>query len=127
MTVCGTGRKRPPYRTSPCPECPWRTDVPVGKFPPERFLALAPTAYDMSATQFACHMSQEGREQGCAGFVLRGADHNLGFRLAARHGKLDPDAVRSDHPLYRDYREMAEANGVDPDDPVLVPCRSPSR
>lgn len=25
--------------------------------------------------------------------------------------------------LFRTYREMAEANGVDPEDPVLKPCR----
>lgn len=113
------------YMTKPCAECPWRTDVSPGRFSPERFIALARTAYDMATTQFACHKSPEGAEVGCAGFVLRGATHNLGARLSARRGDLDPRDVTSPYPLHADYRAMAIANGVDPDHPALQPCRSP--
>jgi len=111
------------YQTRPFAECPWRLDVAPGQFPPERFAALAHTAYDMSLGQFACHKSPEGGEFGCAGFVLRGAVHNLGARLAMHRGVLDPDAVTSDVPLHPNYRAMAIAHGVDPDDPVLRACR----
>lgn len=101
-----------------CPECPWRTDVPTGRFPPERYRALAETAYDLSMRVFACHKSPEGGEFACAGALLR-QDHNLRFRFS----RIDRDTITADGPLYDDYRAMAEANGVDPDDPVLEGCR----
>lgn len=113
------------YQTKPCTECPWRKDVAPGQFAPERFRHLAATAYDMSNIQFACHKSPEGGEFGCAGFVLRGAAHNLGARLAARAGRLRLAEVTSPYPLHASYRDMAIANGVGPEDPSLSPCRDP--
>jgi hypothetical protein len=113
------------YAPAPCAECPWRTDVPPGRFPPARFIALAKTAYDMALEQFACHKAPDSRAFGCAGFVLRGATHNLGARLSINAQRLDPRAVSSPFPLYCDYREMAVANGVEPDHPALAACRSP--
>lgn len=111
-----------PCRKEPCTECPWRTDVPPGKFPPERFRALANTAYDMSRTIFACHMAKEVRPFACAGFMLQSARHNLTYRINV--GKtFDPDEIRSDVPLYPSYRAMAIANGVPTDDPSLEACR----
>jgi hypothetical protein len=113
------------YQSSPCAECPWRMDVAPGRFPADRFRDLAVTAYDMAVDQFACHKSPQGREFGCAGFVLRGATHNLGARLAARAGRLDLREIASPFPLHESYRAMAIANGVDPDDPSLESCREP--
>lgn len=113
------------YQAQPCAECPWRSDVPPRRFAPERFIALAATAYDTSPIQFACHKSPETAPVGCAGFVLRGAAHNLGARLAASFGRLDHAAVSDGgRPLYADYRAMAIANGVPADHPALRPCRS---
>jgi hypothetical protein len=58
----------------------------------------------------------------CAGFLLRGADHNLSVRLGTISGKYG--AVEDGgHELHENYRAMAIANGVDADDPVLAPCR----
>lgn len=109
----------------PCPECPWRTDVPVGVFPAEAFRISAGTAYDMSNRLFACHMAKPDRPRTCAGFLLQGAMHNLSVRLAMIQGRLDPRQVSDGgFPLYASYRAMAEANGVSPDDPALAPCRS---
>lgn len=102
----------------PCGECPWRTDVPLGKFPPERFEALASTAYDLAGTIFACHMSKEGGEFACAGFLLQSSAHNLLCRLARMRFE-----VRSPYPLFGTYREMAVANGVDEGSPCLDRCR----
>lgn len=106
------------FAAKPCAECPWRRDLPVGKFPPERYVALAPTAYDLAQSVFACHMSKDGGEFACAGFLLSSGGHNLSVRLA-RHG-FD---VRSDFPLFQTYRELAIANGVPADHPALGPCR----
>lgn len=103
----------------PCAECPWRRDVAPGKFPPERFEALASTAYDLAGTVFACHMSKEGGEFACAGFVLQSSAHNFRCRMA----RMPFDDVKSPYPLFNTYREMAIANGVDEDDPSLRNCR----
>lgn len=111
------------YQAKPCAECPWRTDVAPGQFPPKRFIALAETAYDMALVQFACHKSKR-LDIGCAGFVLRGSLHNLGMRFALRDGRLDIDSVSDGGcPLHSNYRSMAIANGVREDHPTLRLCR----
>lgn len=107
-----------PHCKKTCPECPWLRDVPPGKFTPSRFIALAPTAYDLAMTVFACHQSPEGREFTCAGAALR-LHHNLRLRLA----RIDRRAIQATGDLYNDYREMAVANGVPTDHPALERCR----
>lgn len=106
------------HATMPCAECPWRTDVPAGKFPPERYIALAATAYDMAGKVFACHMSKEGGEFACAGFLLQSSAHNMACRMARQ--AFD---VRSSYPLFPTYRKMAIANGVPANHPALRNCR----
>ncbi len=115
------------YRRKPCPDCPWRRDARIGEFPAEAYRHSAETAYDMAMEKFGCHQSGSEKPATCAGFLLRGADHNLGVRMAVIYGDLDLREVSSDVELYDSYREMAEANGVDPDDPVLRPCRDSRR
>ncbi len=78
----------------------------------------------MDQRLFQCHRTTDGRPLVCAGFLARGADHNLTVRLARMRGELPSQEAEGDAPLYDDYREMAIANGVDPDDPVLDQCRS---
>ena len=111
------------YRRQPCPQCPWRRDAPIGAFPAEAYRLSAETAYDLSTHQFACHMSGSEKPATCAGYLLRGSAHNMATRLALSRGAINPGEVSSDVDLYDSYREMAEANGVDPDDPTLAPCR----
>ena len=107
----------------PCAECPWRKDVPTGHFAAERFKALAETAYDLSTRIFACHKSAEEHPTICAGFLSRGADHNLTVRVAYGRGELKQADRTGDLPLYDDYRAMAVANGVAADEPILKLCR----
>ena len=109
------------YRRQPCSNCPWRLDA-VGEFLAEAFKQSAHTAYDMSEHAFACHQSGASRPAACAGFLLRGADHNLVVRLKRMRGEC-LDMRDGGHPLHDSYRAMAIANGVAPDDPVLMPCR----
>lgn len=106
----------------PCPECPWRTDVPPGRFPPDRFAALAASAYDMSPVLFQCHKTTDDRPAVCAGFLLRGATHNFAIRMAARAGRLG-DVTDGGFPLFEDFRSMAIANGVPADSESLKRCR----
>jgi hypothetical protein len=109
------------YQLRPCAECPWRRDVPTGKFPATRFRHMAKTAYDLALVQFGCHMLEN---VGCAGFALRGATHNLGARLALHDGGLALSRIGDGgYPLYDDYRAMAVANGVALNDPALKRCR----
>lgn len=107
----------------PCAECPWRVDVEPGKFPPSRYQALTTTAEDMSRSLFACHKSEPGAEIVCAGFLERGADHNLSARLAYIGHALEFKDRSGGFELHEDYRAMAIANGVDPADPRLKRCR----
>lgn len=110
------------YRREPCAQCPWRVDA-VGVFPAEAFRHSASTAYDMSDRTFACHSSGAKKPALCAGFLLRGADHNLHIRLKRMTGEVKDDVVDGGHALHESYRAMAVANGVDPSDPILAPCR----
>jgi hypothetical protein len=118
VTVEGGGGQ---YRREPCPDCPWRTDA-TGVFPPDAFKLSAHTAYDMAAHTFGCHSSGQGKPATCAGFLVNGADHNMAVRLKRIQGHL-LDVTDGGHELHRSYRAMAVANGVDPADPVLAPCR----
>jgi hypothetical protein len=109
------------YRRTPCPNCPWRVDA-VGEFPAQAFKHSARTAYDMAQESFACHDSGAEKPATCAGFLLRGADHNLGVRLKRMRGEC-LDVEDGGHELHESYRAMAIANGVAADDPVLAACR----
>jgi hypothetical protein len=118
VTVAGGGKR---HRHEPCPDCPWRTDA-TGKFPAEAFRHSAPTAYDMSDRIFSCHQSGSKKPAACAGFLLRGAAHNLSVRLGKIQGKY-AKVSDGEHELHASYRAMAIANGVPSDDPVLARCR----
>lgn len=108
--------------SKPCPTCPWRVDA-VGIFPAEAFRHSAPTAYDMAQHIFACHQAGVDNPKTCAGFLLRGAMHNLAVRLGIVRGRYAGRITDGGHELHESYRAMAIANGVDPEDPVLQPCR----
>lgn len=110
------------YRREPCPKCPWRVDA-TGEFPAEAFRHSAETAYDMATHTFACHESGASRPALCAGFLLRGADHNLTVRLKLIQGERFDDVQDGGIELHANYRAMAVANGVAPDDSVLAACR----
>lgn len=110
------------YRRKPCAKCPWRVDA-VGEFPAEAFRHSASTAYDMAQNTFGCHEAGTKKPATCAGFLLRGADHNLAVRLGFMSGRFKGDVNDGGHALHANYRAMAIANGVAPDDQTLAPCR----
>lgn len=104
----------------PCRECPWRTDGEPGRFPAERYEQLTCTSgrpgaeAGLSAPLFACHKTQEGREQACAGWLATVGREHLGVRLAVATGRLDPAALDPGPGwpvLYDSYESMAAANG----------------
>jgi hypothetical protein len=110
-------------RKTPCAECPWRKDVKTGHFPPEAYERLANTNYDMADKIFQCHDTTDETPLVCAGFLERGADHNMTVRVAYMRGEIEKKDRSGGHKLFDNYVEMAIANGVDPDNPVLKSCR----
>ncbi|PIG96912.1 DUF6283 family protein [Deinococcus sp. UR1] len=117
------GRTEDGPMRQPCPTCPWRVDA-TGEFPAEAFRHSAPTAYDMAQNVFSCHTAGTERPRTCAGFLLRGAAHNMAVRMSVLAGRLNLSEISDGgHQLHDSYRAMAEANGVHPNDPVLTPCR----
>lgn len=111
------------FRKVPCPGCPW-VKANDGSFPAEAFSHSANTAYDMAEKRFGCHESGTSRPATCAGFLLRGADHNLAVRLDILRGRIDLSKVREgDRELHESYAAMAIANGVPLDAPELKACR----
>lgn len=124
-TVETRGRGVHPHRRKPCKECPWRMDVPAGVFPPDAFRESAPTAYDSAIKTFGCHMNKVTASATCAGFLLRHGENNIGVRLALSGERIELDEVEDGGlPIYPSYREMAAANGVPADDPVLDQVRA---
>lgn len=111
------------YCKRPCAECPWRRDVPVGRFPPERFRALAGTAYDIAGTVFACHKTEGDKTMACAGFILQQGAHNMALRMAIVRAAEPFDVKSEGLPLFPNYRAMAIANGVRENDDSLRMCR----
>ena len=95
----------------------------IGTFPPDAYIRSANTAYDMSNHTFACHMSGSDKPATCAGLSLRGAHHNLSYRLMCIKGTVNPDEISNPVELYDSYRDMAIANDVDPHHPGLKECR----
>lgn len=94
-------------------------------FPAEAFRLSAPTAYDIAMTTFGCHESGSEKPKTCAGFLLRNAANNLKVRLNISAGLYDPSKlIEPSEQLWASYREMAIGNGVDPNDPALILCRS---
>ncbi|UUZ62866.1 DUF6283 family protein [Polaromonas sp. P1-6] len=59
----------------------------------------------------------------CAGFLLRGADHNLAIRLKRMKGEILDNISDGGHELHANYREMAIANGIPEGDKALRLCR----
>ncbi len=95
----------------------------MAEFPAESFRHSAATAYDMATHTFGCHESGAMKPAMCAGFLLRGANHSMSVRLKMIQGESFEDVADGGHALHENYRAMAIANGVAPDDPVLVLCR----
>lgn len=107
----------------PCGNCPWRRDVAPGEFSAERYKVLAASAYDLSPVIFQCHKSTDEKPVACAGFLSRGANHNLSVRLAYSTGRLEPKDRSGGYDLYPNFRSLAVANGVAASDPCLRECR----
>jgi hypothetical protein len=98
--------------TVQCDECPWRTDVPVGRFGPGRFAAMTTTVEQGWNPMFACHKSTEQQPATCVGYLLVEGETNWTVRLAIITRRFDPAQLRARGPLFGSFVEMARANGL---------------
>jgi hypothetical protein len=114
------------YQRQPCKTCPWRRDAEIGRFPAQAYRESAHVAYDAAFNTFACHEAGVKSPATCAGFIVVTSLNNISVRLALASGRLTAQRVGTPQgvALYANYREMAVANGVDNDDPVLALCRA---
>jgi len=115
-TACTVDPKTTFRRTETCAECPWRTDVPTGRFPPERFERLHRTVQQGFNPIFACHKTSEGHETACVGYLMVEGERNFAVRFALIEKAYDPRKLKATGPLYESYREMAEANEAELDE-----------
>lgn len=108
-------------RSAPCPECPWVRSTPPGQFPASRYEEIRGTTRDgddhagFGAPMFACHMTVEGHEVPCAGWLAAVGEQSVTVRLNVAYGEIPADALRpgDDWPeLFDDYDEMVEAQGA---------------
>lgn len=104
----------------PCKECPWSKETPPGQFPLSRYEEIAHTTgapgaeAPLGSPMFACHMTIEGREAPCAGWLAAVGYESLTVRVLLAKGELPPDVMEPgpDWPeLFSSYTEMAEAQG----------------
>lgn len=105
-------------RTRPCPECPWVRSTAPGQFSRERYDALAATSgmpgdeAPIGSGLFACHMTVEGSEVPCAGWLASVGYESIPVRLLLATGRI-PASVMDAAPdwpeLFGSYEEMANA------------------
>jgi len=112
--VADASRGRSLARAAPCRECPFRVDVSPGKFPVERYELLRDTVGQPGAEQpigaplFACHLSPDGAETACAGWLATCGHEHLGVRMAVVMGAIPGAALAPQpgwpelHPTYED-------------------------
>src|SRR5689334_15374118 len=103
------------HRKAPCRSCPWRRDVPPGAFGCDRYAQLANTSTSdgigpqLADPLFACHLTVEGAEQACAGWLAVEGHRHPAVRLAAAAGRLPWEALEplGDWPvLFDSFTEM---------------------
>ncbi len=101
---------------TPCGDCPYRRDAPLGKWDPQEFLDLEASDMDIASPMYGCH-KKDGTL--CRGWVIDQRERDipnveLRFHLACVPGMSDEVRdVRCPVPRWPSIRVMAQANGVE--------------
>jgi hypothetical protein len=112
-----------PHRSSPCNECPWSTTTPPGQFSAQRYADLRYTSgtpgkeAPIGSPLFACHVSQEGHDLPCAGWLAVVGRWSLPVRILIAQKHLPATVLDSEPdwpPLFEDYATMEKTQGVRP-------------
>lgn len=110
--------KGPYSLTSPCPDCPFRSDVR----PYLREARVRQLEVELERKEFHCHKTtrldgdgdtySDGESVHCAGALIlmekEGRSSQM-MRIAERLGLYDPSRLDMDAPVYGSFTEMVEA------------------
>lgn len=104
------------HRPAPCRSCPWRRDHEPGTFGIDRYEQLAQTSVSaggghLGAPMFACHLTPDGAEHACAGWLAVEGHGHIGVRLAVVTGRIDAAALSPGEgwpELWESFGEMVE-------------------
>lgn len=102
-------------RTKQCVECPWRVDATIGAFPPENFARLVSSCRQGWGQLFACHLSPDGRESACVGWIASECANGprlFDLRFALARGLVQPEVLVLDGPQHETFEAMCAANGL---------------
>lgn len=100
---------------TPCGDCPYRRDAPLGKWDPREFVELEKSDMDLASPMYGCH-KKDGTL--CRGWVIDQRERDMPNVTLRFHVAMVPDmraevaAVRCPVPRWPSIRVMAQANGV---------------
>ena len=88
-------------KTVPCKTCPWRkgskaSEIPGFEIAKARHLSCTVGNGDGFRTIMACHLSDEGFEEPCIGYLAVDGWSNLNVRMGAIEGRFDMAGVWRD-------------------------------
>lgn len=116
-----------PYRKKPCEKCPWVQTTPPGEFSAARYAALRTTTGYPGAEAppgsplFACHISKEGKDVPCAGWLAAVGYYSIQVRVLIAHGRLPRNVLqpgRTWPPLFTSYDAMEAVMAREDEDAV---------
>ena len=101
-------------KRSPCADCPWRKDAPVGFWHKSNFNKLWKNCQDDGLRLMLCHKSRKSRKkQICAGYAIVLGYESIGLRLAAISGQFDPnDYDANGIVLHPSFEAIMKAQGI---------------
>jgi hypothetical protein len=107
--------------SAPVRGVPLSKETPPGQFPRSRYEEIAHTSgvqgaeAPLGSPLFACHMTIEGRDAPCAGWLAAVGIESLPVRVLIAYNEL-PASVLEPGPdwpeLYGSYAEMVDAQGA---------------
>lgn len=99
--------------TSPCNNCPYRTDAPLKLWHPSEYEKLLATEKDYMGSTYGCHKNNGSI---CIGWLMKQDENNfpsIALRIQLSTHKVTReylDSLYSSAPLYKNVKAMIRAN-----------------
>jgi len=108
------GKVRSNEHRSPCNNCPWRKDAPMGYWHPKHFRDVWYDCQDDGLGLMLCHKSKAAKRPIiCAGYALIVGFDSIGLRISASKGEFVPGNYSAKGiPLHRSFKAMMVAQGL---------------
>lgn len=107
-------KKVDPYTcTQPCSNCPYRTDAPLQLWHRSEYEKLLALENDYMGAVYGCHKNNGST---CIGWLMKQDENrfpSIQLRISLSHNKVTReylDSLHSPFPLYKNVKEMIEAN-----------------